>query len=637
MDTPAVDSFSNHANNHFSTIENKTKLIDIQNYFRTFAHGKKHTIQMKKLLFTALALILSVCSWAAKAWRMPLTATQPDGTALQVYQHGDEHFNWYTDKDGVILIRKADIFYIAHIDRYGKISSSNLLAHEKSQRQDAEKRAVAAQNRNLFFEKAQQRIETRAMRREPVQVNSTFFPHTGSPKAIVILAQYKDTPFSLTNPRQSFQQFLNGKGRPTDYGHGEGRNASSVQQYFKDMSFGQFTPQFDVYGPVTLPHDLAYYGGTNSNGGDEEFDKLITDACRLMDDSLDFANYDANNDGYADLVYVVYSGYGQNMGAPKETMWPKAGTIYPSPSFDGKKIYRAGISNELIGNSKKMISGIGLFCHEFSHCMGLPDFYPTDPDKPEVRGDNQGMEAWSLMDDGEYTAYGYWPTAYTAWEREAMGWMTIDDLTTAQQVELQTIDNKGKAYRIYNDNDPNKKDYYIVQNIQPKRWNVGLESHGLLVYHVNYKASAFILSSNSVNNVKGKPRMTVIPADGLLYSSYNRDNDKYKEQLKGDLFPGTKNVTELTDANNLPNYKPWTGGKLNKPIYNISEKKGIVYFDFLKKFSTQGIVPTFSPEMTSDKRIFSIDGKYMGTDKSILPQGIYIIGGKKVYIHPFHY
>lgn len=585
---------------------------------------------MKKLLLTWISLLLVSLSWAAKAWKMPLTVTQPDGSVLQAYQHGDEHFNWYTDKDGVILIRKADIFYIAHIDRYGKISSSNLLAHEKSQRQDAEKRAVAAQNRNLFFEKAQQRIETRAMRREPVQVDNTFFPHMGSPKAIVILAQYNDTPFTLTNPRQSFQQFLNGEGEPVDYEHGKGRNASSVKQYFKDMSFGKFIPQFDVYGPVTLPHELAYYGGTDPNGGGEKFSELITDACQLMDDSLNFANYDANGDGYADLVYVVYSGYGQNMGAPDNTMWPKAGTIYPCPSFDGKKICRAGISNELIGNpktpKKKMISGIGLFCHEFSHCMGLPDFYPT---LASARGDNQGMEAWSLMDDGEYTANGWWPTAYTAWEREAMGWMTIDNLTTAQQIELQTIDNKGKAYRIYNDNDPSTKDYYIVQNIQAKRWNAGLKSHGLLMYHVNYEATAFILSSNSVNNVKGKPRMTVIPADGLLYSSYNGDRNKYKEDLKGDLFPGTKNVTKLTDANNLPNYAPWTGGTLDKPIYNISERDGKIYFDFLRKVSTDGIEQATYKDRPVDERIYTLDGRYVGTDDRVLEKGIYIRNHKK--------
>ena len=258
--------------------------------------------------------------------------------------------------------------------------------------------------------------------------------------------------------------------------------------------------------------------------------------------------------------------------------------------------------------------------------MGLPDFYPTEP---SVRGDNQGMEAWSLMDDGEYIADGRWPTAYTAWEREAMGWMKIEDLTTAQQIELKTIDNKGKAYRIYNDNDPNKNDYYIVQNIQPKRWNAGLKSNGLLVYHVNYKASEFILSSNSVNNDKGKPRMTVIPADGLLYSSYNEDRTKYKKELKGDLFPGTKNVTELTDATNLPNYKPWTGGTLDKPIYNISERDGKIYFDFLRKDFTNGIEQATYKDRPVDERIYTLDGRYVGTDDRVLEKGIYIRNHKK--------
>ena len=638
MDTPAVDSFSNHANNKLSTFENKTKPIDIQNYFRTFAHGKKHTIQMKRLLFTALALILSVCTWAAKAWRMPLIVTQPDGTTLQVYQHGDEHFNWYSTQDGAILVREQDTFYIAAIDKFGRITKSKQLAHEENRRQVAEKVLVAAQDKKLFFEQAHTLLQTRAMRREPVKSDNTYFPHTGSPKAIVILAAYQDTTFTLPNPRKSFQQFLNGEGHPQDYGHGENWNASSVQQYFKDMSFGKFTPQFDVYGPVTLPHELAYYGGTDPNGGGEKFTELITDACKLMDDSLDFSAYDANNDGYVDLVYVVYAGYGQNMGAKNETMWPKAGTITPYLTADGKKVYRSGISNELIGNEKdskpKMISGIGLFCHEFSHCMGLPDFYPT---LASARGDNQGMEAWSLMDGGEYTANGWCPTAYTAWEREAMGWMNIEELQDAQQVTLKNIDEGGKAYRIYADKEKSTKEYYIIQNIQNKRWNSKLGGHGMMLYHVNYDAQAFSLERNSVNNVKGNPRMTVIPADSLLFSSYNGDRNKYKEQLKGDLFPGTDNVTELTNNTTLPNYQPWTGVPLDKPIYNITEKEGIVYFDFLKKFSTQGIVPTFSQEATSDKRIFSIDGKYMGTDKSILPQGIYIIGGKKVYIHPFHY
>ncbi len=31
-----------------------------------------------------------------------------------------------------------------------------------------------------------------------------------------------------------------------------------------------------------------------------------------------------------------------------------------------------------------------------------------------------------------------------------------------------------------------------------------------------------------------------------------------------------------------------------------------------------------------DKRIYSLDGRYIGTDMHALPRGIYIIGGKKI-------
>ena len=66
--------------------------------------------------------------------------------------------------------------------------------------------------------------------------------------------------------------------------------------------------------------------------------------------------------------------------------------------------------------------------------MGLPDFYPTvnpqwttDNKKRDFDAyDNQDMEDWDVMDNGIYMYDGYSPTAYTAWEREKMGWITIE-------------------------------------------------------------------------------------------------------------------------------------------------------------------------------------------------------------------
>ena len=409
------------------------------------------------------------------------------------------------------------------------------------------------------------------------------------------------------------------------------------------MSNGQFTPQFDVYGPVTLPQTMEYYGAGNSRF--ERYQDLVTDACTLMDDSLDFSQYDSNNDGYVDLVYVIYAGYGENMAPALPVLWPKA---FPHGGMqkDGKTIGICGISNELAGypgieslfKNIKPITGIGLFCHEFSHCLGLPDFYNTVSTTAQ---DNQGMEDWSLMDNGIYGDNGFTPPAYTAWEREAMGWMTIDTLKTTQQVKLENIDKGGKAYRIMNDANPSKQEYYIVQNIQKYKWNAKTRGVGMLVYHVNYDSYAFgifgITGSNTVNTVIGKPRMTVIPADNRLVSSYRRSDgsissQEYKTQLAGDPFPGTATTTELSDANPRVNYAPWTGGTLNKPIYNISMADDVIYFDFLQKFSTADIALSISEQKPEDNKIYSLDGRYVGTDKTRLPKGIYILNRKKFVV-----
>ena len=139
--------------------------------------------------------------------------------------------------------------------------------------------------------------------------------------------------------------------------------------------------------------------------------------------------------------------------------------------------------------------------------------------------------------------------------------------------------------------------------------------------------------------------MTIVPADGYLPSSYRKVSDKstqtapyikktqYELQLKGDLYPGTSNVTQLTDAQQLANYAPWTGGMLNKPIYNIAMKDGVVTFNFLKSLTGIEALPQETNEV-NDKidKIYTIDGRYVGNDVKTLPKGVYIIGKKKMVI-----
>ena len=617
---------------------------------------------MKKTVLILITLLCHLASHASKGWPYPITVTQPDGTQLTVRINGDADFNWVSTLDGVVLKQEGNGYIVANIDTNGMISSSGTLAHDADKRSYAEQSLCKKQDVKAFLTVNTRPERLAATRGFGGKGSTSFFPHTGSPRAIVLLVQFANRPFKV-QPRKAFNQYLNSMAdRHQDFGNAENRNTGSVKKYFSDMSGGKFKPQFDLYGPITMPKNVAYYGEGSSSM--ERYRELVSDACTMMDDSLDFSMYDADKDGNVDLVYIIYAGYGESVSSIESTLWPKAFVCGTEIKKDGKYVRLAGISNELNGHpdvhysstSGLLINGVGLFCHEFSHCMGLPDFYPTvSPqwttanDKQDFDAyDNQSMEDWDVMDNGIYLYNGYSPTAYTAWEREKMGWLTIETLTREGKVELKSIDQGGKAYRIKNDKNTSGNEYYIVENIQAKGWNYKLPASGMMVSHVEYVPWAFSVfhgGDNSVNNIKKHPRMTIVPADGYLPSSYRKVSDnsnltapymkkkQYDEQLAGDLYPGKNNINRLTDAQNMVNYAPWTGGMLNKPIYNIALKNGIVTFDFLKDQTSTGIeLPESATENNNEEKIYTIDGRYVGTNMNALPKGVYIKGKKKVVV-----
>ncbi len=601
---------------------------------------------MKRIFLAFLALLATVNTWAVKANPMPVEVRQSDGTMLTVILHGDEHFHYYTTADGVLLVQEGTDYFIAGTDDKGMLTTTRQLAHQAGKRSKAEQALIAKQDRQRFLETGLREATMHRAKQEPITATN-FYPHQGSPKGIVILAEFTDTTFSISNPKLAFEEYFNSMEKLKDHGNGESANLTSVKKYFSDISFGQFNPEFDVYGPVKLPSKLKTYGGTQSNGRGERMDLLLQDACALMNDSLDFSQYDANDDGYVDLVVIIYAGYSESMGGnSNECIWPKAGTQNNVGEFDGKTVSRYAVSAELNGfpgcwNAEpfKRINGIGTFCHEFCHDLGLPDFYPT---VNSVKGDNQAMEYWSLMDSGCYLINGYAPIALNAWEREAFGWIEIPTLTEDTDLQLRPLDDGGTAYRILNDNDASGKEYFLIENMQAIKHNSYLKGHGMIVYHVNYSASNFSVASNSVNNEKGKPRMTIVPADGLLFAQYNVGqtiegktitNSDFYNQLAGDPFPGTTKADALCDTTNVVNFQVYTGEVLNKAFTDINESEdGVVSLHFVNDFNTYTGITTADVRQTRTGRgpIRAIDGRTVGYDIHRLPKGLYIQDGRKI-------
>ena len=627
---------------------------------------------MKKTILSLFFAAFTMSASATKAEGAWSQVKQSDGTYLWIRGYGDEHLHWHTTKDGVLLYHIGTDYYVAKTEAQGILSSTGILAHEPEGRSAKEMLMVASQDKSLFFEATTTNIARAKSMNGVIEDNgSAHFPHKGSPKVLVILADYNDWHFLYNDKdtKKIFEAYLNADGTPQadcdTLTFAKGRlnsNFGSVRQYFKDMSYGAFTPQFDVYGPVHLPRNMSYYGNTMS--------RFIPEVCDLAYNQLgvDFSQYDSDGDKKVDLLYVIYAGYsGSITGTPSYCIWPKTGNQYAGPYNNGVSVNLYCVANELNGNPENtnsygfMLNGIGLFCHEFSHALGLPDLYPTTS---YARTDNQGMEDWSLLDGGEYVMNGYYPTAYTAWEREALGWMEIETLSEKGTYSMGTLTKsadktsgeyvKGKAYRIYNSQDASNNEYYILENIQRENWNYALgktkqRPHGMMITHVNFNAYDFKLSNNTVNNVKGKPRMTILPADGTLVSSYTA-KDTYANNMYNHLYPGNCNVTDFeytlpsrtltttagkdTIVTAYPNPIVYNGSASvlaqTKPIRNIKEKNGVITFDFIESSASAICQPpaTYIKEI-DDIRIFTLDGRYVGTNSDILPKGIYIRGGRK--------
>jgi len=584
-------------------------------------------------------MLCSLTTWAAKAESIPVQVRQADGSVITVILRGDEHINWYTTLDGVLLVQGADNnYYIGKVEKSGNLIATQQLAHEALTRSQAERNLIAKQDKEKFFAYVNKIAEesenaydnsplTRGLIVDSGYGGVPYFPHTGSPKALVILAEFQDTTFTIQDTKKVFTNYLMNEDHFSDTRYGQNQNYKGVRGYFKDCSYGQFTPVFDVVGPIKLPKKHAIYGA-----GNDRMDLLLADACAAVDDLVDFTKYDANNDGIVDLVYIIYAGHSANYHDNKvSNIWPKSGTITISNKFDGKSIRRYGVSNELNGSDKtsknnKKINGIGLFCHEFSHTLGLPDIYAYHTDAENQ--DDQGMEFWDLMDGGTGIRGGRVPASYLAWEREVMGWMKIDELKKDSSIEnLKSIDNGGKAYKIVNPN--NSNEYIVLQSMQKGAWNQGwgdgTYGKGLLAYRVSYpynKVNVF----DFPNNVKGKPRVIPIPADGKILAAANAGGslNTYIQQLNGDPYP-------YNGKNRIDNFKMYDGSILNKSIFDIVENDAARYVSFkFKNNETNGIQsPSIIERIISDNRIYTLDGRYVGTDASILPHGIYILNNKK--------
>lgn len=607
---------------------------------------------MKRILISAVLSLCAAMTFAIPAKKSWKVVSQSDGTTIKVSQAGDEHLHYYITEDNVPIYKAADNRYCYLTIESGKLHNSGVLAHESAARSAKELQVMntihdlAPIARQMAAKKRS--AAKRCVRPDRLPSKDDISVFKGSKKALVILAAFSDKSFSKGDDAivKFYDEVLNQEG------YSQNGAAGSVHDYFKDMSRGEFDLTFDIVGPVKVSKSATYYGGPSPiMGGTDHIGEFITEAIKKADEKcdIDWKKYDWDDDGEVEQVFVLYAGYGQATGGPTGTIWPNAWTLDEALqnndgnggfSIDGVFINQYACSNELYLDSGTVPMGLGVFCHEFSHCMGLPDMYDTNYGSTPTMGD------WDLLAGGSYNGphgIGWCPAGWTSYERAYAGWLELTELKAGDIIKGMTSleEADGKAYVIYNDN--HKDEYYLLENHKGMGWDKYTPENGLLIIHVDYDKDLF---DNNIVNSKGE----FTPAEG--YDRYftndhprmvpfsrvrSIQNDTYFYTYPMDAPRGV--VDSLTDTSKpaAELYNALADGSklMGKPVYNIEkDDDGNISFTFMTKETDAIQDIAMAEDTTGDDTVYDITGKKAGRIGDIkngsLKAGIYIIGGKRL-------
>ena len=516
------------------------------------------------MLMTLLLMAVAMLAVPVKPGLKRLL-TLADGTTVNATLVGDEHGHFWKGVDGKCYQMVSDT------DVYQVVDGQDIAKKARQRRANANSR----------------RMKRLAPRRAG-EVSGI----TGNKKGLIILVNFQNSSFQSSHDKTLYQSIANGEN------YSEGDFEGSMRDYFLKQSEGKFELDFDVVGPVTVSQKQSYYGSNDTQGNDKHPAEMVIEALKLADAEVDYADYDWDGDNEVEQVYVVYAGQGEADGGAASTIWPHEWQLSDAAQYgdgsgvqtlDGVRIDTYACGAEQDGQTGS-IAGIGTMCHEFSHCLGYPDFYDTD------YSGGQGMFEWDLMDSGSYNGNGYRPAGYTSYERWVAGWMSPIVLDATQTVNgMKALQDGGDTYIIYNKG--NNNEYYLLENRQLTGWDADLPGKGLLILHVDYNATSW--ANNTPNDDPSHQRMTWIPADNV-YQYEMHDGDKYFTEAgaANDPFPyGSVNAfsKSTTPAAKFFNKNEDGTYYLDSRIENITQNAdGTISFRFVA--ASNVATPAFSPK-----------------------------------------
>lgn len=425
---------------------------------------------IKVSICIAAIIFYSELLFAAPLFNIPLTLKQPDGTILNVYQSGDEFYNWVHDKpytnpqnwfrakeNYTILQNKATGYYVYAIIENGKLVPSQY--------------AVGRVNpASVGIEKGLNVIPDIS---KPLALARANYNSGYSAKAVVD-ARYNLVVFirfqgedEFIEQRSDFDNVFNNAAGP------------SVKQYYNETSNGRLNVSSAIYPSGTSIISYAdtcsrgYYqpkNNSNPNGYSTDTEKSKREAV-LLKAALNYikpsvpagAFLDGNGDGAIDNVIFIIKG---NSGAWDDLLWSHMSTISWNNTINSKSVSRYNLimQNHFLWST---------LVHEIGHTLGMPDLYRYNYDATPIG-------PWDVMATNQTHMSNYLKWRYLRWIN------SIPEITASGTYWLRKSSSASGniVYKIKSPKSP--IEYFVLEyRYQQGNYESYLPGSGLVVYRVN--------------------------------------------------------------------------------------------------------------------------------------------------------
>ena len=318
----------------------------------------------------------------------------------------------------------------------------------------------------------------------------------------------------------------------------------SLNSYYQISSFNQLNITADVFGVYTAEYDSSYYEQANEDfyaydevTGEYLYPEaphpdsdIIYELLTYYDNDIDYNEYDGNNDGYIDGIYVIYN-HDISYDSGSDLWWAYQYYYMYYDTFDGvSPNYYVWSGIDFFYEGEDNVNARTII-HETGHMLGLEDYY----DYYEYDAVNEGGLGTFMMD--------YTVGDHDVFSKILLGWITPRVIDKSMTVDILPHLENGDVLLVIDEWKNTIFDeyflimYYTPEGLNELDQNYMFTQEGIIIFHVSaaidngYNDELYYYSIFNNNNTDTEDKLI-----NIIEADMDEDIERYATVENSDLF-----------------------------------------------------------------------------------------------------